>query len=74
MLFRSNEKLEHRIKQLKKDLIRIVEATGLNSHETLSCSQQLDQLITVYQRNCRNEENKNRERVSVNTIEKTPFG
>jgi stage 0 sporulation regulatory protein len=44
------DELEHRINQLKKELIQITEATGLNSHDTLCCSQKLDQLITIYQK------------------------
>jgi stage 0 sporulation regulatory protein len=41
--------LEYRINQLKKELIQIAERTGLNSRETIYCSQKLDQLITIYQ-------------------------
>lgn len=57
MLFTTIDKLEDRINQQKKDLIRIVEATGLNSPETLYCSQKLDQLITIYQKSLFNESN-----------------
>ena len=42
--------LENRINQLKKELIQVTEATGLNSHATLCCSQKLDELITLYQK------------------------
>ena len=42
--------LEYRINELKKELIQIVERTGLNSRETLVCSQKLDKLITIYQK------------------------
>ena len=42
--------LEDRIKQLRKELIQKVEETGLNSQDTLCCSQKLDQLIMTYQR------------------------
>ena len=41
--------LEYRINQLKKELIQIAERTGLNSRETIFCSQKLDKLITIYQ-------------------------
>jgi len=44
------EKLEDKINQLKIELIQIAEATGLNSHATLYCSQELDKHITIYQR------------------------
>lgn len=50
MLFSAVDKLEDRINQLRKNLIQTVEATGLNSPETLNCSQQLDQLIMTYQK------------------------
>ena len=41
--------LEYKIEQLKKELIRVAAETGLNSPDTIYCSQQLDQLITIYQ-------------------------
>ena len=44
------DELENRINQLKKELIQIALTTGLNSHETLCCSQKLDELITIYQK------------------------
>ena len=44
------EKLEETINQLKEELIQIVETTGLNSYDTLNCSQELDKHISVYQR------------------------
>jgi len=40
------EKLEETINQLKEELIQIVEATGLNSYDTLNCSQELDKHST----------------------------
>ncbi|MGM0876366.1 MAG: Spo0E family sporulation regulatory protein-aspartic acid phosphatase [Bacillota bacterium] len=49
MVFIEIVELEDRINQLKKELIQIAEATGLNSHDTLCCSQKLDQLITIHQ-------------------------
>nr|WP_295975223.1 aspartyl-phosphate phosphatase Spo0E family protein [uncultured Bacillus sp.] len=41
--------LECKINQLKRELIRIAGEKGLNSPDTIYCSQQLDQLITLYQ-------------------------
>jgi Spo0E like sporulation regulatory protein len=49
MLTEINE-LEDMINHLKRELIGIAEATGLNSHHTLCCSQKLDELITTYQK------------------------
>jgi stage 0 sporulation regulatory protein len=49
MSFTEVHELEDRINQLKEELIRIALTTGLNSHDTLSCSQKLDKLITIYQ-------------------------
>jgi DNA-binding transcriptional regulator GbsR (MarR family) len=43
------DELEDLINQMKKELNQNAKATGLNSHETLNCSQKLDQLITIYQ-------------------------
>ncbi|EIJ77592.1 hypothetical protein MGA3_17882 (plasmid) [Bacillus methanolicus MGA3] len=50
MISTSTNELEERINQLKKELIKISEATSLNSYDTLYCSQRLDQLITMYQK------------------------
>lgn len=50
MLKEVNE-LEDMIDHLKKELIQIAELTGLNSHQTISCSQKLDEHITIYQKN-----------------------
>lgn len=44
------DEIEYRINQLRKELIQIAERTGLNSRETIYCSQKLDQLITIYQK------------------------
>lgn len=43
-------RLEKRIQQLKRELVHKVEVTGINSDETLNCSQQLDKLIFTYQK------------------------
>jgi hypothetical protein len=44
------ERLEDRINELRKELIQIAKATGLNSNETLRQSRKLDNLITIYQK------------------------
>ncbi len=49
MVFAEMDDLENRINELKKELILIAKETGLNSHDTINCSQKLDQLIMVYQ-------------------------
>jgi stage 0 sporulation regulatory protein len=43
------DELVERINQQKKELIQIVEVTGLNSPDAICCSQKLDKLITIYQ-------------------------
>ena len=50
MIFIELDEIEYRINQLREELIRIAEITGLNSRETIYCSQKLDQLITIYQK------------------------
>lgn len=42
-------KLENKINQLKRELVQVVRSTGLNSTDSLRCSQELDQHITKYQ-------------------------
>ena len=49
MMFTEVE-LEDRINQMKKELIQVTKETGLNSDDTLSCSQKLDKLIMLYQK------------------------
>ncbi|MBT2724772.1 MULTISPECIES: aspartyl-phosphate phosphatase Spo0E family protein [unclassified Bacillus (in: firmicutes)] len=49
-MFIEIEELEDRINQMRKMLILIAGKTGLNSDETLCCSQKLDELITMYQK------------------------
>ena len=49
MMYAKVDELERRIEQMKEDLIRIVEETGLNSYDTLSYSRKLDELILKYQ-------------------------
>jgi hypothetical protein len=44
------DELENKIQLLIKELIEIAEATGLNSQDTICCSQKLDQYIMIYQR------------------------
>lgn len=43
-------KLEEKINHLKKELVQIVQTTGLNSYDTLCCSQKLDELIIIHQK------------------------
>lgn len=50
MIFIERKELEYKINQLRKELFQIVETTGLDSHETLGCSQKLDHLIMIYQK------------------------
>lgn len=49
-MFVEVDKLEDRINQLRRELIETAETTGLNSYDTLHCSQTLDKHITVYQK------------------------
>jgi stage 0 sporulation regulatory protein len=49
-MFIEIDQLEDRINQLKQELVQIVKETGLSSHDSLCCSQNLDQYITIYQR------------------------
>lgn len=49
-MFVDIEVIEERINQLKKELIQVVSSTGLNSMDSLRCSQELDQHITTYQK------------------------
>ncbi|MCM3655511.1 Spo0E family sporulation regulatory protein-aspartic acid phosphatase [Metabacillus litoralis] len=44
------EELEKEIDLLRIELIKIAKETGINSHDTLSYSQKLDELITIYQK------------------------
>ncbi|MFB5281212.1 Spo0E family sporulation regulatory protein-aspartic acid phosphatase [Peribacillus sp. Hz7] len=50
MTLMKTHKLENKIYQLRKELIGIAEKTGLNSPDTICCSQKLDQFITIYQK------------------------
>ncbi|MFJ7978004.1 Spo0E family sporulation regulatory protein-aspartic acid phosphatase (plasmid) [Peribacillus sp. JNUCC 23] len=50
MIFIELDAIEYRINQLRKELFQIAKISGLNSRETIYCSQQLDQLITIYQK------------------------
>ncbi len=43
-MLKEMDTLDGRIQQLKQELILIVEATSLDSQDTLRCSQKLDQL------------------------------
>lgn len=50
MVYTEVDELEERINQMRKTLILIAKETGLNSHDTISYSQKLDELITRYQK------------------------
>ncbi|MCM3728846.1 aspartyl-phosphate phosphatase Spo0E family protein [Neobacillus cucumis] len=50
MMVTEIKELEDQINQMRKILILIAEKTGLNSNDTLCCSQKLDELITMYQK------------------------
>ncbi|MFD4819447.1 Spo0E family sporulation regulatory protein-aspartic acid phosphatase [Peribacillus butanolivorans] len=50
MIFIELDKIEYRINQLRKELFQIADINGLDSRETIYCSQKLDQLITIYQK------------------------
>jgi hypothetical protein len=50
MMSVEDHELEHRINQMRKNLILIAKETGLNSDDTLRYSQKLDELITIYQK------------------------
>ncbi|WP_156178118.1 aspartyl-phosphate phosphatase Spo0E family protein [Bacillus sp. SA1-12] len=54
----NKDELEGRINDLRKELIQSVEKNGLNSPDTISCSQKLDQLIKVYQKEYQNQKEK----------------
>jgi stage 0 sporulation regulatory protein len=41
--------LKNRINQMRENLIQVAKDTGLNSNDTLSYSQKLDELILKYQ-------------------------
>jgi hypothetical protein len=45
MIFIEIDELEYKINQLKKELFQIAKANGLDSHETICCSQKLDHSI-----------------------------
>jgi hypothetical protein len=44
------EEIEDQIKLLKIEMIQIAKTTGLNSQDTICCSQKLDEVITIYQK------------------------
>ena len=44
------KELETQINQLREGLVQIVNATGLDSNESLRYSRKLDELITMYQK------------------------
>ncbi|WP_428912024.1 aspartyl-phosphate phosphatase Spo0E family protein [Niallia sp. Krafla_26] len=44
------DEIENKINDLKIKLVQIAETKGINSHETLCCSQELDRYIVMYQK------------------------
>ena len=61
MVYTELDKLEHRIKKLRNEMIQSAAATGINSHRTIYYSQKLDKLIMIYQNETREMEfNRNR--------------
>lgn len=53
MVYTELDKLEHRIKKLRNEMIQSAAATGINSHRTIYYSQKLDKLIMIYQKETR---------------------
>ncbi|WP_035446142.1 aspartyl-phosphate phosphatase Spo0E family protein [Bacillus sp. UNC41MFS5] len=53
MVYTELDKLEHRIKKLRNEMIQSAAATGINSHRTIYYSQKLDKLIMIYQNETR---------------------
>lgn len=44
-------KLAEQIQMMRNELLLTAETAGINSQDTLRCSQKLDQLIIAYQKN-----------------------
>ncbi|TYR79812.1 aspartyl-phosphate phosphatase Spo0E family protein [Priestia megaterium] len=56
-----SEALLVQIVQKRQKMVEVAEETGLTSEDTVTCSQELDQLLTLYQQQLlREEENKTR--------------
>lgn len=53
LVYTEIDKLEHRIKKLRNEMIQSATATGKNSHRTIYYSQKLDKLIMIYQKETR---------------------
>ncbi|MCH6268582.1 aspartyl-phosphate phosphatase Spo0E family protein [Neobacillus citreus] len=47
--------LQKRIADEKKKLIKIAQSTGINSNQTITCSQELDKLINQHMKNFSNQ-------------------
>ena len=59
MKTREVDELEHRISQMREEMIQIAKANGLNSQKTVCYSRNLDQFITIYQKlSCKKETKK----------------
>lgn len=50
MLTFSKGKLLTRIEEKKSELLRIAAQNGINSEQTIQCSQELDNLVLAYQK------------------------
>lgn len=50
MAHTEKDELMNKINDLRKDLILLAREKGLNSDETVCCSQYLDELIMIYQK------------------------
>lgn len=53
LVYTEIDKLEHRNKKLRNEMIQSAAATGKNSHRTIYYSQKLDKLIMIYQKETR---------------------
>ena len=40
--------LLHRIARMKKKLVKVANKTGINSNQTITCSQELDNLLNLH--------------------------
>ncbi|MGG1397292.1 aspartyl-phosphate phosphatase Spo0E family protein [Bacillus salipaludis] len=49
--------LLNQIDLLKKKMINLANGTGINSYETLRCSQELDKLLNLYMKHYSNKRN-----------------
>lgn len=57
--------IENQIEQLKNKLLMVAHVSGLNSHDTIRCSQKLDEFIVIYQRCLQHSYQKNKPAVKL---------